>query len=188
MIHDHHNRARGRGGIAVGVGAAATGMLIAVIGQLADAPIARADDFSTIVADIQAAELQGQADLGDAATAFEGGNSLQGLEDTFIGVDDSAIVPGYWVLLGGVDSVTGAALPGTTALDFDDIGAPPASYSDAVNEVTTFSAIGEQYLTDAASAFAANDPSDGVFDALGAVAILDVIDPELLALGLASSF
>jgi hypothetical protein len=175
-------------GFAIGVGATAASVLVGLIGQLADAPIARADDFSTIVADIQAAELQGQADLGDAATAFEGGNSLQGLEDTFIGLDDSTIVPAYWVLLGGVDSVTGAALPGTTALDFDDIGAPPASFSDAVTEVNTFSGIGEEYLTDAAAAFAANDPSDGVFDVVGATAILGVIDPELLALGLASGF
>jgi hypothetical protein len=184
-MFNHH---RARTGFAIGVGVTAASALAGLVGQLADAPIARADDSAAIVADIQAAELLGQADLGDAATAFAGGDSLQGLEDTFIGLDDSTVVPGYWLLLGGVDSVTGADLPGGTSLDFDDIGPPPASFSDALTEVSTFSGYGQDFLTAAGEAFAANDPSDGVFDLLGASSIFGVIDPELLTLGLASGF
>jgi hypothetical protein len=187
-MNQENRRARQWSGLAAGVGAAATGMLIAVIGQLADAPIASADDFSTILSDIEGAAAQGQTDLGDAATAFQGGDYLQGLEDTFIGTDDITVVPGYWVLLGGVDSLTGSALPDPTSLDFDDLGSPPASWSDAVNEVTVFSGYGEDYLNAAAEAFAASDPSTGTFDLLGAASIFGVIDPELLALGLASGF
>lgn len=184
---NYTNGARRRGTFFVAAGASVTGLLIAVLAQFVDAPIAHADDFSTIIDNIQAAETLGQADLSDAAGAFEAGNFPTGLEDTFLGLDDTTITPADWLLQGGVAEATGGTLPASNLFDFDDVLFVPANYSDAVGDVSTLSTIGEGFLSSAADAFTAGDVSTGVFDALTGTDLLAVVDPELLALGLASS-
>jgi hypothetical protein len=181
------NRPRRRSTVLVPVGAAVTGLLIAVLAQFVDAPTAHADDFSTVIDNIQAAETLGQADLSDAAGAYELGNFPTGLEDTFLGLDDTTITPADWLLQGGVAEATGGTLPASNLFDFDDVLFVPANYSDAVTEAGTLSGIGEGFLSSAADAFTAGDASTGVFDALTGTDLIAVVDPELIVLGLANS-
>lgn len=184
MINMRWNRERQRSGLAVVFGVAGVGLL----GQLGGVSAAHADDYSTIVADIQGVEALGQTDLGDAAAAFETGNVVQGLADTFSGLDDTTVSPEEWLLLGGSDALTGAALPGSGWFDFDDTLIVPTNWSDALSDTATLTSLGNDFLTAASDALTGGDPSTGLSDLLIAGDFFGILDPQELALGLASMF
>lgn len=188
MIHARKDRERHRRGIVVGVGVAATGILIGLIGQIADVPLARADDYGTVVADIQGVETLGQTDLGDATAAFEGGSVAQGLADTFTGLDDTTVSPGEWLLLGATDSLTGTALPASDWFTFDDTLIAPANWSAALADAANLTSLGNDFLTGASDAFTGGDGSTGLSDLLIAGDFLGILEPQELALGFASIF
>ena len=104
--------------------------------------------------------------LGDAAAAIEGGNVVQGLADTFSGLDDTTVSPEEWLLLGGSDALTGAALPGSGWFDFDDTLIAPTNWSDALTDTATLTSLGNDFLTAASDAFTGGDPSTGLSDLL----------------------
>jgi hypothetical protein len=186
MIDMRRNRERQRSALPVGFGVAGVGMLIVLLGQLGDVSVAHADDYSTIVADIQGVETLGQTDFSDAAAAFDGGSVVQGLADTFAGLDDTTVSPGEWLLLGGTDALTGAALPGSGWFDFDDTLIAPTNWSDALTDAATLTSLGNDFLTAASDAFTGGDPSTGLSDLLIAGDFFGILDPQELALGLAS--
>jgi hypothetical protein len=188
MIHTRWNRERQRSGLAVGFGVAGVGTLIGLLGQLSGVSVAHADDYSTIVADIQGVEALGQTDLSDAAAAFEGGNVVQGLADTFSGVDETTVSPEEWLLVGGTDALTGAALPDSGWFDFDDSLIAPTNWSDALTDTATLTSLGNDFLTAGSDAFTGGDPSTGLSDLLIASDVFGILDPQELALGLASMF
>jgi hypothetical protein len=188
MTHTRTNWKSRRGVIELGFGIAAAGMLMALTDQVGQAVVARADDYSTIVADIQGVEALGQVDLGDAAADFEGGSAVQGLADAFTGLDDTTVAPGEWLVLGGSDAITGAALPPAGWFDFDDTLITPTSWSDAVADATSLSSSGSDFLTAASDAFTGGDASTGLSDLLIAADFFEILSPQELALGLASSF
>jgi hypothetical protein len=186
VIHTRWNRKRQRSGLAVGFGVAGVGVLFGLLGQLGDVSVAHADDYSTIVADIQGVETLGQADLSDAAVAFDGGSVVQGLADTFTGLDDTTVSPGEWLVLGGSDALTGAALPASGWFDFDDTLIAPANWSDALADAANLTSLGDDFLTAASDAFTGGDPSTGLSDLLIAGDFFGILEPQELALGLAS--
>jgi hypothetical protein len=185
MTDSRTNHTHQRGVVAAGFAAAAAGALIAMAGGIAPA---HADDFGAVVADIQGVEALGQADLGDAAAAFEGGGTVQGLADLMAGLDDSSVAPGEWLLLGGSDAITGTALPDSSWFDFDNTLITPTSWSDAVADATTLTSYGSDFLTAGSEAFAGGDVSTGLSDLLIAVDFFGIFDPQELVLGLASGF
>jgi hypothetical protein len=184
MIRTRWNRERQRSGLAVGFGVAGLALLV----QLSGASVAHADDYSTIVADIQGVEALGQTDLSDAAAAFDGGNVVQGLADTFSGLDDTTVSPVEWFVLGETDALTGAALPGSGWFDFDDTLIAPTNWSDALTDSATLTSLGNDFLNAGSDAFTGGDPSTGLSDLLIAGDFFGILNPQELALGLASMF
>lgn len=178
-----NDRARRRTGIAVGVGAAAGGMLIAAMGQLAGAPVAHADDFSEIVADIQAVETVGQADFSDAASELQGGNYLDALAYDLAGADDLSAGPASIALVGGTEALEGDTVdPGSW--DFTSSLVPATDTAgEYFTAATSAAEEGLEYLEAAGTELAtspvgaAEDLALG-FDYLGALA------PDYLLLGL----
>ncbi len=131
MSHDRKNRTRRVGGLAV-IGAAAGGMLIAAMGQLATAATARADDFTDILNDEVAAIDAGYADLANAATDFAGADYPAGLEMSFWGLDDFLVSPEELAVIGGIDALTGSPVIPAVDFEFGANGSPPTDLADAL--------------------------------------------------------
>jgi hypothetical protein len=101
--------------VLAGVGAAAGGMLVATLLQLAAAPSAQADsNLTDIISAIDYTDTTGQTLLGDAATLFAEGDVHDGLATGFTGLDDilfnaqdDLFVDGYQALQ-GIDGPYGA--------------------------------------------------------------------------------
>jgi hypothetical protein len=108
--------------VALGLGAAVGAFAAAAMMSAATAPTAHADDFSAIIADIQAEETA-------AATAFTTeatyGDTPAGLTQLFIGLDDDLLGVPNDLEVGTVDALTGATV--IPASDFEISFATPAS-------------------------------------------------------------
>src|ERR1700761_966217 len=89
------------------IGAAAGGMFLAALGELAAAPTAAADDVTDIVAAIDATDAIGQGWLGDAATALSSGDLGDGLADGFTGFDDDVFAAQHDLLQYGYEALQG---------------------------------------------------------------------------------
>jgi hypothetical protein len=182
--HDHNTHTRRLGRIAAGVGAAAGGMLLIAIGQLALAPIARADDFTDIINDEVAVIDAGYADLATAATDFAGADYPDGLEQTLWGVDDFLISPGELGLIGSFDAVTGAPVIAAAAFEFGANGSPPTDLAQTLTDLQGITATSQQLFSIAAGDFAASDPADGFSDDIAGLDMLLIVEPEYVLMGL----
>lgn len=122
------------------------------------APTAHADDFSAIIADIQAEETA-------AATAFTTeatyGDTPAGLTQLFIGLDDDPLGVPNDLEVGTVDALTGATV--IPASDFEISFATPASLTAAVTEANTFYVAGNTLATTILS-FPSTDYADTALD------------------------
>lgn len=128
--------------VALGLGAAVGAFAAAAMMSAATAPTAHADDFSAIIADIQAEETA-------AATAFTTeatyGDTPTGLTQLFIGLDDDLLGVPNDLEVGTVDALTGATV--IPASDFEISFATPASLTAAVTEANTFYVEGNTLAT-----------------------------------------
>ena len=185
--HDHNTHTRRLGRIAAGVGAAAGGMLLIAIGQLALAPIARADDFTDIVNDEVAIFDAGYADLATAATDFAGADYPDGFAMTFWGLDDFLISPEDIALIGGLDALTGHPVLTPPAFEFGFNTNPPTDLAEALTDVQGTTTVAGQLFALGASDFAANDFADGVSQDLAGAEALLFVNPEILTIGLADN-
>lgn len=100
------------------------------------APVAHADDFSTILADITATEAAATTALTTALTDLAGGNTADGLTQLFIGLDDDLLGVPNELQVGSLDLLQG--VPVIPASDFEISFATPASFAASVTEATTF--------------------------------------------------
>jgi hypothetical protein len=182
--HDHKTRTRRLGRIAAGVAAAASGMLLIAIGQLALAPIARADDFTDIINDEVAVIDAGNADLATAATDFAGADYPDGLEQTLWGLDDFLISPGELGLIGSFDALTGAPVIAATAFEFGANGSPPTDLAQTITDLQGITATAQELFSIAAADFAASDPADGFSDDIAGLDMLLIVEPEYVLMGL----
>jgi hypothetical protein len=122
--------------VALGLGAAVSAFAAGAMMSAATAPTAHADDFSTIIADIQAEEAA-------AATAFstaftDGYDTPAGLTQLYIGLDDDLVGAPDILHVGTVDALTGATLPANLASDFEVSFATPTSLATATTEAQGF--------------------------------------------------
>jgi hypothetical protein len=132
--------------MALGLGAAVGAFAAAAMMSAATAPTAHADDYSAIIADIQAEETA-------AATAFTtastDGDSSAGLTQLFIGLDDDLLGVPNDLHVGIVDALTGATV--IPASDFEISFATPASLAASVTEANTCYVEGNTLATEIAS-------------------------------------
>ncbi|HEY9304022.1 MAG TPA: hypothetical protein VIO95_07010, partial [Mycobacterium sp.] len=124
---------------------AAAALGAAAIVSAASAPTARADDFSTILADIQATEGIAATAFANAATDFSTGNTAAGLTNLFIGLDDDTIGVPDELQVGLVDASTNSTLFPSNSFDFTF--ATPATFTASVTEAQTFWTLGNNLAT-----------------------------------------
>jgi hypothetical protein len=134
------------------------------------APTARADDFSDILANIEAEQAAAQADFSAASAEFATGTAgvPAGLTDSFEGLDDDTFSVGDDLNTGLLDSVYN--VPGVPADTFEFTFATPANDTAAVTEAQAIYTIGNNDMTTEATDFAAGDYTNGtVYQDLGAI-------------------
>lgn len=120
----------------IGLSVAAGAFAAAAMMSAAAAPIARADDFSTILADVTAEEGYATTAFATSAADFAKGDSLDGLTQYFIGVDDDTVGVPDILQVGSVDALTNSTL--FPAKDFDFTFTAPATLAAATTEANTF--------------------------------------------------
>jgi hypothetical protein len=151
MTHTHKERTsrqRRRAGATL-VLAAATGGLLAA--AMAGSPTARADDFTDILSNIQAADTAGAGDFSAAATDFSTpGGTDAGLYALAAGFDNIFVAPADYALVGTVDGLTGTPDTGVST-DFFTTDTPDA---------TDLTSAGQQALASADFSSATTDFSD----------------------------
>lgn len=118
------------------LGLAAGGFVAAAMISATFAPVAHADDFSTILADITATETAATAAFTTASTDLAGGDTADGLTQLFIGLDDDLLGIPNELEVGIVDLLQG--VPVIPASDFEISFATPASFAASVTEANTF--------------------------------------------------
>jgi hypothetical protein len=118
------------------LGFAAGGFVAAAMMSTASAPIAHADDFGSVLADITATEDAATAALATASTDLAGGDTAGGLTQLFIGLDDDLLGVPNELQVGLIDLLQG--VPVIPASDFEISFATPASFAASVTEATTF--------------------------------------------------
>jgi hypothetical protein len=175
----------------VGLSAAAGAFAAAAMISAAVAPTARADDFSDILADIQAEQAAAQADFSAASTDFASGTAgvPAGLTALFEGVDDDTFGVADDLHVGLLDSLYN--VPVIPAKTFEFSFATPANFTAAVTEATTVYNTSMTDMTTQATDFSMGDYTDGaVYQDLGALDFATIPDEiqivgeveELLAL------
>jgi hypothetical protein len=166
----------------VGLSAAVGAFAAAATISAATAPTARADDFSQIIADVQALAADAQGDFSQAATDFASGSAglttgltalFQGLNDDFVGVPDVLQVE-------ATDALAGAPLVGPTV--FDVTFADPANFTAAVTEAQNFYTMGNNLATTIAG-LPANDFTDTALDNALSILYQWVLPDEILTIG-----
>jgi hypothetical protein len=129
----------------VSLSAAATALAAATIASAVSAPTAGADDFSTILADIQTTEALAASAFTTSATDFSTGNTAAGLTQLLIGLDDDTIGVPDELQVGLVDLSTSSPLFPSNSFDFTF--ATPDSFTAAVTEAQSFWTAGNALAT-----------------------------------------
>jgi hypothetical protein len=130
--------------VVVGLGAAVGSVAVAALISAATAPTAHADDFSTIIAAVE-------AEGADATAAFttgsaDGYGTADGLTQLFYGLDDDLIGVPTILDVGTTDALTGTTVPSNLASDFTPTGTggfefdfvAPTSVAQSVTEATPY--------------------------------------------------
>ncbi len=133
----------------VGLTAAAGAFAVATMMSAATAPTARADDFSEIIADIQAEETAASTAFATASTDFTNNDPGDGLTQLFIGLDDDLVGVPNDLQVGTVDALSNATV--IPASDFEFTFANPVTSTAAVTEAQGFYTEGTNLATTIAS-------------------------------------
>jgi hypothetical protein len=183
------NHQRRREGFVVGLGVAAGALLTAALGQLASPAIARADDFSDIVANVGDSLGYALTDFSHGQTDF-GLGTAAGTADALTydvaGLNNILVSPADDILLGGFETALGVTPP-SSGVDFEHFDVPTSLSGlegGLENDLLGASgAIGEAeaaFGLDTATGFTA-----GLTDIVGALEVDGVLLPEQALLGLA---
>jgi hypothetical protein len=183
-IHHDLTSRRRQGGIAVGLGAAVGGMLIAAMSQLATAPSAHADVVSDVVNDIQASIAIGESAFSQGASDFATGDAFDGLVFDVFGTDDILLAPSEDVTLVGFDGLSGLTEP--QAVSFG-LGIIPTDLSDGLQDAQNFILEGQGEFANAATEFANNQFASGLESAVDGFDTAFVYAPDDVIFGLAGS-
>jgi hypothetical protein len=179
---DRTSRQRRRAGATL-VLAAATGGLLAA--AMAGSPTARADDFTDILSNIQAADTAGAGDFSAAATDFSTpGGTDAGLYALAAGFDNIFVAPADYALVGTVDGLTNTSDAGLYA-DFFTTNTPDATDLTAAGQqalASTDFSDATSYLNDAATALSGGEYADAaLYGAYGSLLDIYGVEAELLA-------
>jgi hypothetical protein len=132
-----------------GLGAAFGAFAAAAMMSATNAPAAHADDYSAVIADIQAEEGAAATAFATSSTDFANGDEPDGLTQLFIGLDDDVLGVPNLLEVGDVDVLTGTTV--IPASDFEFSFATPATLAASVTEAQTFYTEGNALATTIAS-------------------------------------
>ncbi len=179
--HCKPNTRRRKSAVAVSLGAASAGLMIAAVSQIADPPCARADDpISVIVESIQVSFDQGAVDFGRGAADFASGAVPAGLAWDITGANDYLFAPAIDVVTNAV--YISAGNPDGLVFAFPDLPAPTDLASTAT-DVQSYLDSSQTYFADAAADFSADQLVAGLNAAvLGSEDLIGA--PEIGLLGL----
>ena len=133
--------------VLVGLSAAAGVFAAAAMISAAVAPTARADDdFSAVIADIQAEGTAAATAISTSSTDFADGDTAAGLTQLFIGLDDDAVGVPDILDVGTVGVLTDTSVPNALASDFTPTAtggfgfdfATPTTVAESVTEAQTY--------------------------------------------------
>ena len=172
------SQTKSRGGILVGLAAAAGAFGVAAMTSAATAPAARADIFTDIINAVDADFTAGQADFTAALTDFGSSDVNGGLAMLVNGIDDEFLSAPDNLYIGTVDALTNHSFASFPLFDQP----PVANFADALTEVQTYTGIADGYLSTAATDFAASDFADAAFNGALASGYSD-LSSEVLLLG-----
>ncbi|MGB6205910.1 hypothetical protein [Mycobacterium sp.] len=172
-----HNRSRA---MFVGLSASAGVLAAAAMMSAATAPTAHADDFSTILADVQGTEAIAASAFTAASTDFGNGDSADGLTQLFVGLDDDLVGVPDELQVGLIDAATGSTL--FPANSFDFTFATPATFAAAVTEAQNFYTEGSTLATTIAG-LPANDFADAALDNALSTFYQWILPDQILTIG-----
>ena len=174
---------RSRGGVLIGLGAAAGAFGAAAMLSTTTAPTARADAYSDIIASIDGDYALGQADFTTAATYF-GSNLPVAVALLLDGVNEDSVAAPDNLLVGMVEALTNEPI----ATDIQLSLAVPTDFADGVTDAQTIISQGESLLSDVAPLLSSGQDGSAVYyDLLGTEA-LSIFPLEELLLGAVAQF
>jgi hypothetical protein len=179
QICTDHARRLG-GGTATGLAAAAGALLAVAVGQLAIAPVARADDFSDIVEEVQIVIHTGQTELANAAGDYSNFDLADGLSESTAGWDNLLLAPQEDVSVGTIDALLGHA---PAIFGFDTIPAG-LDLATAITDAQGMAAEGQSIFADAVTHFGNADFIAALELAVNAYNDIFVTAPDFLSIGL----
>jgi len=165
--------------VLVGLGAAIGAFGAAVMTSAATTPIARADDFTDIINNIETDLAAGQSEFGFAETAFASNQVISGTAELLSAADDDFVAAPDSVLLGTVEALTNEPVTGVDP----DLVLPPANFADALTDVQGEFTVAQTLSSDAVTALAGGDYGNAVGDELDSSLFADVFPAETLLLG-----
>jgi hypothetical protein len=149
------------------IGAAAGGMVLAALGDLAAAPTAAADsDITDIIAAVDATDAIGQSWFGDAATALSTGDLGDGLADGFTGFDDDVFGAQHDLLQYGYEALQGIDGP-YSAHDYAPLPVP-TDLATTSTDVAEYVEYARDSLSSASFDFGSGNVAAGLGDLVDA--------------------
>jgi len=163
---------RSRAAVLLALAAAAGAFGAAAMMSTATAPTARADDFSTIVADVESDLTEGQMVFSQAAVDFDDGGVISGLQGLIAGAYDDLVGVPDNLYVGTVEALTNEPVLGPGSFDFNLLASTPefSDFSEAVTEAQSSFSVGAATFATAATDFSAGDYGGAAYnDALGSI-------------------
>jgi hypothetical protein len=159
---------------------AASAFGVAALMSTATAPTARADDFSDIVADVQALISNAQGDFAIAGADFAGGISQfpDGLAESFDAIDDLLLAPDQ-VFVGSVDALTGVPV---TEFGPDSTLPVETTLTGALSDAQTIATEVTQALENLPTALSTGDFNQAAIDLI-APSFYDDVAGQLVFMG-----
>jgi hypothetical protein len=174
---------RSRGGLLIGLAAAAGAFGAAAMLSTTTAPTARADAYSDIIASIDGDYALGQTDFTTASTFF-GSNLPVGLALLLDGVNEDSVAAPDNLLVGTVEALTNEPIATDISLSLP----VPTDFADAVTNAQAIISDGESLLSDVEPLLSTAQYGSAVYyDLLGSEA-LSVLPLEELLLGAVAQF
>jgi hypothetical protein len=174
---------RSRGGVLIGLGAAAGAFGVAAMLSTTTAPTARADAYSDIIASIDGDYALGQTDFTTAAT-YLGSNLPVGLALLLDGVNEDSVAAPDNLLVGTVEALTNEPIATDLSLSLP----VPTDFADGVTNAQAIISAGESELSDVAPLLSAGEyGSAAYYDLLGSE-LVSVFPLEELLLGAVAQF
>jgi hypothetical protein len=174
---------RSRSGILVGLAGAAGAFGAAAMMSAATAPMARADDFTDVINNVDTVLNAAQTDFTNAFTDFGSSDVNDGLAEFFSGVDNDFVTAPGTLEVGSLELLANDPLSGP----IDIVIPPETTYASGLAEAENIFSVGQAWFSDVPTELSSGDYATAVdSDVLGS--FYDVASLQILLEGVVASF